>query len=75
MKSCICLEIPELQITLHPGDIIKLHRFSSVNWTVHYGWYEFEGNRALCGWYLTNVDSGMHKPLLKIDLDDIYVIE
>ena len=69
------LEIPGTKDCLKPGDKIKLGRFQSKLWTVHYGWFDFAGNRAFCGWFLTSLDTGDVKPLLKIDLDDIYLIE
>lgn len=40
-----------------------------------YGWYTWGGNRPVCGWYLTNIESSDIKPLQLTDLDDIYVIE
>ena len=71
----IQLDIPGQNMCLHPGDNVKLGRFQSKLWTVHYGWFEFEGNRAFCGWYLTSLDTGDVKPLLKRDLYDIYLVE
>ena len=48
---------------------------SGETWEVCYGWYEFGGNRPVCGWYLKK-DGGLTvKPLQLPDLDDIYLIE
>ena len=60
---------------LRPGDKVKLGRFDIQQWVVNYGWFDFAGNRAFCGWFLTNFDSGEVKPLLKIDLEDLYQLE
>ena len=72
----ITLEIPELSMVLKPGNIVQLGRFSDSRWEVHYGWYSFGGNRDVCGWYLSNEDDDrVIKPLQRIDLEDIYLLE
>lgn len=72
----IYIEIPGSDTKLYPGYKIKLNRFDSDIWTVHYGWYDFSGNRPIMGWYLTNdSDSNSVKPIQKIDLYDIYVVD
>ncbi len=68
------LQLPDSTDCIKPGDVIKLGRFSSDEWTVQFGWYEFGGNRAVCGWYLSK-DGGLTvKPIQQIDLYDIYMI-
>ena len=68
------LNIPDSDNIIMPGNIVRLGRFSDKDWTVCFGWYEFGGNRPVCGWYLTS-DGGLTvKPLQLPDLDDIYLI-
>lgn len=74
MKIDLSLEVPYLKTKIHPGDIVRLGRFNSNEWTVCYGWYEFGGNRPVCGWYLTKDGGLVVKPLQLPDLDDIFVI-
>lgn len=70
------LNIPEHNICLHPGDTVKLCRFSQTFWVVGYGWYSFGGNRPVCGWYLTDKNNpDTVKPLQLPDTDDIYLVE
>ena len=69
----ICLEIPSTQLKLYPGQIVRLSRFDAKTWRVGYGWFSFSGNREMCGWYLTSENDEV-KPLLLIDLDDIYFV-
>lgn len=68
------LNLPTSTDVLHPGDIVKLHRFTSEAWKVCFGWYEFGGNRPVCGWYLEKDNGLTVKPLQLPDLDDIYLI-
>lgn len=75
MNQLMILNIPGTNEYIHPGNNVKLGRFNSEKWRVNHGWFEFDGNRPMCGWYLTNLDTLQVKPLLKIDLEDIYVIE
>lgn len=74
MINNLCLEIPYSHDTIKPGDIVRLGRFADEDWTVCFGWYEFGGNRPVCGWYLTKDGGLVTKPLQLPDLDDIYVI-
>ena len=72
----ISLQIPESSRRLHPGDKVKLERFSTVTLIVGYGWFSFGGNRPFCGWYLTSDGPrAIIKPLQLTDLDDIYILE
>ena len=68
------LNLPVSGDVLHPGDIVKLHRFDSKLWKVCFGWYSFGGNRPVCGWYLETDDGMTVKPLQLPDLDDIYLL-
>lgn len=70
----IFLNIPNSKEIIKPGNIVRLGRFSNDDWAVHYGWYEFGGNRPVCGWYLTKDGGLATKPLQLPDLDDIYLI-
>ena len=76
MHEIISLHIPDSQRILHPGDKVKLGRFSDQIWIVGYGWFSFGGNRPWCGWYLTSRGNKANvKPLQLPDLDDIYLVE
>lgn len=57
-----------------PGDSIKLGRFEMTTWTVHFGWYEYGGNRPVFGIYLTDDTDGNVRPLQGPDLIDIQII-
>lgn len=75
MCDCLRLDIPGTNQYIRPGNKIKLGRFSSILWIADHGWFEFDGNRPFCGWHLSNSETGQVKPLLKTDLDDVYLIE
>lgn len=68
------LNIPNTMEYLYQGDIVRLGRFQSKEWTVKFGWYSFGGNRPVCGWYLESDEGLTVKPIQLPDLDDIYVI-
>ena len=68
------LNVPDTNIELHPGDIIRIGRFSEINYEVQYGWYTWGGNRPVCGWSLRDISTGDVKPLQNIDLTDMYMI-
>ena len=75
-SQSIYLEIPGTSTKIYPGYKIKLNRFDSDLWTVHYGWFDFSGNRPMLGWYLTNdTNSNSVKPVQKTDLYDIYLVD
>ena len=70
------LQVPNSQIALHPGDIVKLHRFDDERWEVGCGWFSFGGNNPMNGWYFTSKSrENTTKPIHLRDLDDIYVLE
>lgn len=69
------LNIPEYDITVVPGNVIRIGRFEHETWIVGYGWYSWGGNRPVCGWYLTNTLTKSVKPLYYTDLEDTYVVE
>lgn len=78
--NCCCannkLDLPNGKNSIHPGSIVVLGRFSTVRWKVGYGWFKFGGNRAICGWSLTQVnDPTQVKPIQETDLYDIYLIQ
>lgn len=74
MKSPMFLNIPNSRQVIRPGNIVKLGRFADDNWEVCFGWYEFGGNRPVCGWYLSKNGGYNIKPIQLPDLDDIYLI-
>lgn len=70
------LAIPNLDnVSIYPGSIVRLGRFSSEQWRADIGWYTWGGNRPVCGWYLTSLATGVVKPLQLTDLDDMYTVE
>ena len=69
------LVVPEFDITLSEGDLVRLGRFNTETWYVHYGWDGWGNNRPVCGWYLSNSLTQGIKPLQYTDLEDIYLIE
>ena len=69
------LNVPEFEIVLTEGDTVRLGRFDTGTWLVHYGWYAWGGNRPVCGWFLSNTLTQGVKPLQYTDLEDIYIIE
>ena len=74
MENNLFLEVPYLKTKIRPGNIVKLGRFSNQSWLVCFGWYEFGGNRPVCGWYLSQNNGMIVKPLQLPDLDDIFII-
>lgn len=74
MPTQMTLEVPNANTTISPGYKIQLGRFDAQVWIVRFGWYNFGGNRSVCGWYLESESSDDIKPIFKIDLDDIYII-
>lgn len=75
-KMNLELNLGDICTILHPGDTIKIGHFSQTYWTVGYGWFKFDENRSICGWYLTSNDSQhIVKPITDADIIDIYLIE
>ncbi len=74
MANNISLEVPNAGISIVPGNKVQLGRFNAKVWIVRFGWYNFGGNRSVCGWYLEAESDNEIKPIFKIDLDDIYII-
>jgi hypothetical protein len=73
-KNILC--IPGSSIRINPGNVVVLGRFSSIRWKVGFGWFSYDGNRKICGWYLTQVDDNtVIKPVQETDLYDIYILE
>lgn len=75
MSTELKILIPGTDQYIVPGNIVKLGRFNTDRWQVNYDWFEFDGNRPMCGWYLINIETHQIKPLLKPDLIDIYVVD
>ena len=70
------LQVPNLQLSLHPGDVVKLYRFSDERWKVNFGWFSYGGNKPMNGWYLVSLrQANRIKPLSLSDLEDIYLID
>ena len=61
--------------TLYPDTLIKLNRFPNIVWILKYGWYPFDIDNLVCGWYLMQEnDHKIIRPLQINDFDDIYLI-
>lgn len=70
------LKLPGKKLYIYPNNVVILQRFSTVRWRVHFGWFSYEGNRKICGWYLQRIDHPHDiKPIQESDLSDIYVVE
>lgn len=80
-QCCTCcnkqgLSVPNCKTTIYPDNIVVLGRFSTIRWRVGFGWFSYEGNRQICGWYLTQIDNPKSvKPIQETDLYDIYILE
>lgn len=70
----IYVPIPNTNIELHEGDVIRIGRFSMIEWVVQYGWYKWGGNRPVYGWSLRNKATDDVKPMQDIDLIDVYFV-
>lgn len=75
MYKDIELAVPGTCICLKPGCKLKIHRFDSDIWTVNFGWFSFDGNREICGWYMVRLSDAEIKPIFKCDLNDCYLIQ
>lgn len=70
------LKNPYTSNQLYPGNIIKLNRFKDTLWILRYGWFSYNSNRLICGWYLVDKnDKDNIKPFQLNDFDDIYLVE
>lgn len=70
------LTLPGLEFYIKPGNVVVLGRFSTIKWKVGFGWFSYEGNRKICGWYLKQLNNPHNvKPIQETDLHDIYVLE
>lgn len=73
--ACNCFRIYiDEERYIQPGCCIKLGRFEITTWTVHFGWYEYGGNRPVFGMYLVDNIRGSVRPLQHPDLTDIQII-
>lgn len=68
------LPVPNTELVLHDGDIIRIGRFSNEEWIVQYGWYSWGGNRPVCGWSMRSNLTDVVKPIQDIDLIDVYCV-
>ena len=74
MIADLYIEIPGTLQRIYPESKLKLGRFSRTVWTANYGWFQLDGERPWCGWYLVSDTDSEIKPLLKTDLVDCYSI-
>lgn len=59
--------IPNTNIRLYDGDIVKLSNKPRTKWVVHSGWYIFDGNQNY-GWYFECIKNGEILPVSTVDL-------
>lgn len=71
------LKLPDNSLRIFPGDVVVLGRFSTERWKVCYGWFSYDGNRSICGWYLKSLNRKKctYKPIQNTDMYDIYTVE
>jgi hypothetical protein len=70
------LDIPQYNMSLSAGDLVRLSKFSDITWMVGYGWYSANPSVSTCGWYLMRCDKpGTFKSLDLNDLQDIVMVE
>lgn len=74
-RNSVSLNIPGTNQFISPGCRVRLGRFEMDEWEVKFGWYSFDNNRMIYGVYLVELGSMRVKPLLKTDLDDIYMVD
>ena len=73
--SKLQLEIPGTGEILKPEYKVRLGRFDYQEWTVKYGWFSCNNNRPWYGWYLSDAEHSIIKPLQLPDLSDIYIVQ
>lgn len=59
--------IPNTNIRLYDGDIVKISNKPRTKWVVHSGWYIYADNQNF-GWYLECIKNGEILPASAIDL-------
>ena len=68
------LDIPQCNMSLTTGDIVKLSKYSDITWMVGYGWYSVNSLPPTCGWYLMRCDKpGTFKALESNDLNELVI--
>lgn len=65
--------VKDLDLPLSLGDEIYLDNQSHQIWEVCYGWYEVDGNPAICGWYLKSIPAGRIRSLYLKDLQNLTI--
>lgn len=68
------IHVKDLDLPLCVGDEIYLDNQSQQRWVVRYGWYEVDGNPAICGWYLESVPIGRIRSLYLKDLHHLTMV-
>lgn len=59
--------IPDTNIRLYEGDIVKLSNKPRTKWVVHAGWYIYANNQNF-GWYFECIKNGEILPVSAVDL-------
>lgn len=59
--------IPNTNIRLYDGDVIKISNKPRIKWVVHSGWFIYQGAQNF-GWYFVSIKNGEILPVTIIDL-------
>ena len=59
--------IPNTNIRLYDGDIVKISNKPRIKWVVHSGWFIYQGAQNF-GWYFVSIKNGEILPVTIIDL-------
>ena len=66
--------IPGTQQRVYEGSVVMLHRLPNLRWILHYGYYNYSGQRQK-GWYFSSIPSDTTMPVFNEDLLAMTVID
>ena len=64
------ITVPNTNIKLYDGDIVKVSNYPGVKWVVHYGWFIYQ-NAQNYDWYFSSIKDGTVLPVSAIDLTTV----
>ncbi len=67
------LNVPNSDLRLVDGNVVKLERFEGINWILHDGWFNYE-DRRYQGWYFVSIPDQTILPLSDQDLYGIVLV-
>ena len=73
MYKLNCFNVPDTNIKLRDGDIVKLSQYPNIKWVVHKGWYSYQGEESL-GWYFYSIPDGTILPFTHCDMITVTII-